>query len=85
MKTSAVAGLPTPFKAVHRYDPAACLLIFLNGTLTTRLSLVHVTFAWGLPRAEQMRLTVSPSSTVVLGDMKVIFGGPKNIYSQTIY
>ena len=84
MKTSAVAGLPTPFTAVHRYDPAACLLIFLNGKLTTRLSLVHVLFAGGLPRAEQFRITVSPSLTVVLGDMSVILGGPKKTYSHTI-
>lgn len=69
MKTSAVAELPTPFTVVHRYDPAASLLIFLNGTLTTRLSLVHVMFAGGLHLAEQFRITVSPSLTVVLGDM----------------
>ena len=69
MKTSAVAGLPTPFTAVHRYEPAASLLIFLNGTLTTRLSLVHVFFAGGLPSAVQFRISVSPSLTVVLGDM----------------
>ena len=69
MKTSDVAGLPTPFTAMRRYDPAASLLIFLNGTLTTRLSLVHVMFAGGLPRAEQIKRTVSPSLTVVLGDM----------------
>lgn len=84
MKTSAVAGLPTPFTAVHRYDPAASLLIFLNGTLTTRLSLVHVMVAGGLPWAEHIRITVSHSLTVMLGDMSVIFGGPKKIYSQTI-
>ena len=69
MKTSAVTGLPTPFTAVHRYAPAASLVIFLNGTLTTRLSLVHVLFAGGSPSAVQFRITVSPSLTVVLGDM----------------
>ena len=84
MKTSAVAGLPTPFTAVHRYDPAASLLIFLNGKLTTRLTLVHVMLAGGLPTAEHFRITVSPSLTVVLGDISVIRGGPKKIYSHTI-
>ena len=84
MKTSDVAGLPTPFTAGHRYDPAASLLIFLIGTLTTRLSLVHVMLVGGLPRAVQFRTTVFPSLTVVLGDMSVIFGGPKKICSRTI-
>ena len=84
MKTSAVAGLPTPFTAVHRYKPAAPRSISLNGKLTTRSSFVHVMFAGRLPGALQFKITVSPSLTVVLGDITVIFGGPENIYLQTI-
>ena len=53
------------------------LSIESNGKSTKLLSLVHVMFAVGLPVAKQVRVNESPSLTVVLGDMSVIFGGTK--------
>ena len=78
MATSLVAGVPTPLSAVHLKFLTSCLLMLINGMVTTLLSesLVHVMLGVGLPSAEHLSVTLSPSVTffpVIL----VILGGTK--------
>ena len=76
-KTSLVAGFPTLLFAVHLKYPWSCLLM-TRGKVTTLLSdtLVQVMFGFGFPTAaSQVRVTLSPSVTVWLGDIFVMAGG----------
>lgn len=72
-----MAGLPTPLSASHWYEPASSLVMLFNGNVTSSLFFDHVMFAGGGPVALQVRITDSPSFTVVLEDMKIISGGPE--------
>lgn len=67
MITFSVAGIPTPFSAVHLYSLASCLLKLINGMVTFLLSesLVHVMLGGGLPFTEQFKVTLPPSITVL--------------------
>ena len=80
MLTSFVAKFPTPFSAVHLYDPSSCLPVMFN-TLNTGLlsgTRVHLILGGGLPSAAQFSCTTSVSFTILSWMMWVILGGSKN-------
>ena len=80
MLTSFVATFPTPFSAVHLYDPSSCLPVMFN-TLNAGLlsgTRVHLILGGGLPSAVQFSCTTSVSFTILSWMMWVILGGSKN-------
>ena len=80
MLTSCVAAFPTPFSAVHLYNPSSCLPVMFN-TLNTRLlsgTRVHLIVGWGLPSAVQFSCTTSVSFTILSWVMWIMLGGSEN-------
>ena len=80
MLTSFVAAFPTPFSAVHLYNPSSCLPVMFN-TLDTGLlsgTRVHLTVGWGLPSGVQFSCTTSVSFTILSWMMWVVVGGSEN-------
>ena len=78
--TSSVAALPTPFSAVHLYNPSSCLPVMFN-TLDTGLlsgTRVHLILGGGLPSAVQFNCTTSVSFTILSWMMWVMLDGSKN-------
>ena len=80
MLTSFVATFPTPFSAVHLYNPSSCLPVMFN-TLDTGLlsgTRVHLILGGGLPSAVQFSCTTSVSFTILSWMMWVTLDGSKN-------
>lgn len=80
MLTSFVATFPTPFSAVHLYNPSSCLPVMFN-TLDTGLlsgTRVHLILGGGLPSAVQFSCTTSVSFTILSWMMWVMLDGSKN-------
>lgn len=77
IKTSATAGSPTPFSAVHLQPPASSLPVIVKGKVVKRpsLSLFQVTLGFGLPSALQISVTFSFRFAVWLPEMQRISEG----------
>lgn len=80
IQTSSVAGFPIPFSAVHLYLPESCLLMPVNGMMTTLLSrsLLHVMFGVGLPHGMHFSVTLSPSVTVWFPEISLMLDKTAN-------
>ena len=80
MLTSFVAAFPTPFSAVHLYNPSSCLPMMFNTLDRVMLSWrrVQLIVGRGLPFPVQFSSTTSVSFTILSWMMWVILGGSKN-------
>ena len=85
MLASFVAVFPTPFSAVHLYNPSSCLPVICNTLATGLLSgtRVHLIVGRGLPSPVQFSSTTSVSFNILSWMMWVMLGGSEN--NQTKY